>query len=514
MADPRSRRTFIGGTLSLLGACSDPLGLRSDSSTTVSGEGTGSPDGTADPVGVTPGAAPAPSFVPGVTWPVLETVTRYPGSSAEFNPLQVPAYLAQVSEPRAPKQLASGRGKATVLTRISDVKAFAPPTQGGWTNFGPVYASRQHWNADHSRMIVHAYDIATTGAVNPHYLTTAAHFLDGRTGAYLKPCSTPQRGLPPHWRWSNTDPDELLFVEYKGTTLGKYSLKADTFSVVKNFFPAYEAVTLDFNGGNAEPDLAGRYWALGMQRQGAWYIVCWDRQEDRVLSEIPVPMEPGSGHIADATMSRSGRFIVIASTLPWTAAGVSIGRGIAVFDRSGKYLRSLDQGSSATNIIDHNGVALDSDGNDVWVYFRSVTGGDDRSIVSIRLDGTSPGTGRTEVEPGLILGAFYFIACAFNRPDWVVVSDYPAPAGNTAFNQYPYRGMIWAFRLDGSGKVYSIGPSRYSTVDFKGLDWYFMIPWATPNRDLSTVLFKSSMSLDWSQGDHDTFHAYLARPAP
>jgi hypothetical protein len=440
------------------------------------------------------------------SWPAARTIT--PLAAPVTHAMSVPSLRTPAVDPTYPQ---------TSLTRISDASEMVAPS-ASFRNFGPFYANRQHWNSSGTRMIVAAYNTGGDGNYAAPY-SENFHLLNGSTYAYLGPLKDgANRSLPNQWRWSNSDPNEIIFVEDAayfpayGTHLQKFDISTMTYSVIKNF-SSYQQISKDFCGGVGDPDQTGRYWALGLKKAGAWYVCCWDRQADSILCEIPVPVEPGTSYLPSAHMSVSGTFVVIWGTSGWTSGATSIGRGLAIFSRTGTYLRSLNEvgGGGATDIVGgHNSVALDSNGNDIIVYLHT-DDGIARRFVSRRLDTNQSGAATNQTDDDLTLG--YYYVTPYSTGSWVVVSDYPVTTGNSTADNYPLRNHIWAFKADGSKTIYPIAESRFSMVDFSLAYLYLQFPWATPNRDMTQVMFKSSMSLDWSGGVPTDFHAYVAKPA-
>ncbi|HRQ87705.1 MAG TPA: hypothetical protein PLA50_02845 [Bacteroidia bacterium] len=445
-------------------------------------------------------------------WPVEDTGI-VPFDATVSVGMDVPDYLSETAEAR-------WTGADTVLKRISDTGAFDPPNAGAWNNFGPIYAGRQHWNADGSKLIVYALATSPDGSYARSVWGVNPHLLHGTTHAYLGKMEYGGRSLPAQWRWSNTDPDEIVFVDHGPNTLiEKLDVSTGTYSVLKDFGPeGYEEISNDFSGGVGDPDLSGRYWALSGRKGSQWRVFCWDHQTDAILCEIPLPYEPGgSSGIVSLEMSRTGAFIVINSTDDWTSGPTPVGRGVSVWSKEGVFQRSINVNGPppdghVVSVTGHHPLGVDTDGEDRYVAFFTPDG-NDRWMASYRL---SDGTRRDESVPGLMLGGYYLVSCAFAKPEWVVVSDGPIPDGNGgSWRRHPMRGHLWAFKLDGSKRIYPIAESRFSLVDFTSADTYFWMPWATPNRDLSQILFRSAMDTDWSPGgggNPTLMHAYIAKP--
>ena len=444
-------------------------------------------------------------------WPSSQAFTGF--ATVTSNSMSVPALRTPVAD---------ATFSQTNLTRISDSSEIAP-SSGTFRNFGPFYSARQHWNSDNSKVIVTGYNTDSSANYAAPFERNF-HLLNGTAPyAHIGPIVTSGgTGVSNHWRWSNTDPDELLYLEFEGVALKAFDVSDMTISTVHDFTAdGYDRISDDFCGGVGDPSDDGRYWALGGRKSGTdWYVFVWDRTANSILCEIPVPVEPGSSYLPQVNMSPTGLFVCIWGTSGWTSGATSIDRGVSVWNKSGTYLRSINEtgGSGATDIVgDHNSIGKDSAGNDVVIYFHSPDAGSNRYFVSRRLDTDQSGSPTQQSPTGMIFGAMYVTPFAFGLDGWCVISDYPVTTLNAShFNGYPLRGHIWAIKLDGSQTVYPICESRYSLVDFTLGAPYLTHPWGTPNRDLTAIMFKSSFDTDWSSGSGDpptTFHAIIASAA-
>ncbi|MGE0315515.1 MAG: hypothetical protein AB7P21_28185 [Lautropia sp.] len=483
-----------------------------------------SPEGVVSSAGAAPDEVPVKASVPvdlrarprhvdpaASSWPVARPVGTHPAPPLVVAQ-GVPPYLEPVADLATAPPIASRSSRPTRLTRVSDARAFARPLSGpDWNNFGPQYTQIQHWSGDGSMLVVRALGIAADGANRPHDFYTSLHLLDGRTGAYLRPCiDAALRGLSTQWLWSNAVADEMLFVEAPRCAIQTFVPSSSTFGVLK-VFDGYDALLPELKGLNESQSDDGRFIALMLQKDAQWHAVVWDRSLDAFAFVLPVPATFVE-HRSSISISPSGAYVVIGSLDAWPLGATVVPAGISVFDRaSGQYLRTLGEMHEATHPMAHGGCGVDAHGNDVWVHFwgppRSAL--DERCVRSWRLDGSSVGPGRAECEDGIIAGLDYLTTVARG---WVLVSDYPMPTENASWNAFPMRGHVWALRLDGSGATYPIVPERISHTDHApgvngGYWWY---PWATPNRSLTQVLFRSGMSIDWSGGVPPEFHAYLA----
>lgn len=439
-----------------------------------------------------------------VVWPTAQSFTAY--ATVDSTSQSMPALRTPVADATFAQ---------TNLTRISDPSEIAPGS-GSFNNFGPFYSARQLWNADQSRFILTAYNTGADGNYSPpydrnHWLVNAA------TKVPIGPIRTAGgTDVSNHWRWSNTDPNELIFLEYQGTALKAFDVSDMTISTIKDFSATYDQITDDFNGGVGDPSKDGRYWALGGRKSGAdWYVACWDRTLDSISCEIPVPVEPGTSYLPQVHMDPTGQFVLIWGTTSWMSGATSVGRGLSVWDKSGNLLRVFNDvgGGGATDIVgDHNSVGTDVDGNPVVIYFHTPDGSS-RYFASRRLDIDQSGAPTQQSPAGMILGRMYVTPFAFDLDGWAVISDYPFPDSNSSFNAFPLRGHAWKIKLDGSQTVYPFCESRFSLADYSLAYNYLQFPWATPNRDLTEIMFKSAFDTDWSAGSGSVptdFHAIIA----
>lgn len=443
-----------------------------------------------------------------VVWPVPQTFLA--NTAVVSNALAVPALRTPVTDPTFPQ---------TQIKRISDASELTTGTADAFNNFGPWYGNRQHWNIDNTRYIVTAYRTGADGNyhVDGPYGRNYWLFNDA-TDTPIHVLNNGSRTITNHWRWSNTNPSDLFFVDWTSTSLEVMNVETRVISTVKNFAPTYDLISEDFCGGVGDPSNNGRYWALGLRKPGGqWYVVCWDQVVDNILCEIPVPVKPGTSYLPAVTMSRSGSFIVISGTSAWTSGVTSIGRGMAIFNRSGTYLRSINQtgGGGATDIVgDHNAIGTDTDGNDIVIFFHD--DGIGRAFCSFRLDQNQSGAPTRHTPYGMILGAMYCTPYSLGVNGQFVISDYPVTTANSSFNGFPLRNHSWIAYANGSQVVYPLFESRFSMTDYTLTHNYFQFPWTTPNRTGTKYMFKSSMDTNWSGGSGGvptTFHAYIASAA-
>ena len=449
------------------------------------------------------------------------TSTYDPLLSAAWPAEDSPKPIVSMALPAARSWVPDTTYPSSQILRLSD-SSWEPPTSGPyWNNFGPIYGMNDPFNSAGDLVLVRAMAIDANGNVLPHWLPTSIHLLSADTGAYLGACMSSTRALTNQVRWSRTDPDLVYFLDpsISTTQILTYRPSTKAFGVAKDFGPTYSEITMDWSGSQGDPtDDSGRYWAMAMKRGGQWYVVCWDQQTDTILGEIQIPQSiPDSNQSMDVGMAKSGQYVVILSTENWSQGGVSRGRGLSVYSRTGAFQRTLWQGpgsptgdqTGATGFSGHNWVGTDIAGMDVFCYVHSATGNlNDRHLRSVRLDGTQATPGVEQSPSGLFVGLHYV---GLQANGWALVSDHPVRTDNSNFNSYSLRGAIWAVKLDGTKKVYPIAPARISRTNYSAADDYFLFPWAVSDRNMTRVLYKSSFSLDWSAGIPSNFHAYLAR---
>lgn len=450
----------------------------------------------------------AKTLPPQGAWPRSQTFT--PDSSVVSNALSLPALRTPVTDPTFSQ---------TRIKRISDSSEITTGTGDTFNNFGPWYSNRQHWNSNNSKYIITAYRTGGDGNYTTPYGRNYWLF-DDATDTPIHVLNNGTRTVSNQWRWSNTNPDELIFVDWTGTQTALEAMDVNTRAIttIKNFSPTYDLLSHDFCGGVGDPSIDGRYWALGVRKTGgAWFVICWDRVADSVLCEIPVPVQPGTSYLPAVTMSKSGSFIVISGTSAWTSGSTSVSRGLAIFNRSGVYLRSINQtgGGGATDIVgDHNAIGTDMNGNDIIIFFHD--DGVGRAFCSFPLGQDQSGSPTRHTPYGMILGAMYVTPFAFGVNGHFVISDYPRWTSNSSFNTFPLRNHSWVAYADGSQVVYPLYESRFSMTDYSPSVSYLQSPWTTPNRNGTKFLFKSSMDTDWGAGSGgmpSTFHAFIAYAA-
>lgn len=432
---------------------------------------------------------------------------------------QIAPYTSSVSVPKAaPLYLQNqrdARWPQTMIKRISDATLMKPLYGTSWNNFGPWYATRQHWNADNTLMLMQAISLSNDGNYNGHNSAPSNFILlNGKTGEYIKPAYSAKGSLPQMFRWSNTDPNLVYFINGSAPILRYWKPLTDEYGIAKDFSSICDGISSTFGGGVNDPSIDGRYWALPMRKGSQWFISVWDSQTDHIVSNIPIPYEPNAPNapIQDHDMSRSGNYVIITSFTDWVSGNTPIAKGVAVFNRNGNYLRSINIDAPLVNPIvtigGHHTLVLTENGEDRYVAMYSPDG-IERWMVSYNL---ANGSRRDESEKGVYFGGYYISGQSFNRPDIAIISDLPVTSNNSAFNKFPLQRHISAIKIDGSKKLYPIAQELISLTDFSSADQYYLCPWATANRDASVVFFKSPYNTDWSSGLPSVFHAYIATP--
>lgn len=462
-----------------------------------------------------------------VDWPSVVAFADYP-NPPPIVAMSVPALRTPTLDPRMTTPHVPGGVVQTKLTRISDVSEFDPALSGsGWNNFGPEYALLQHWSKDGDMMLVRATSVQTgadsdPGKENPHALYTAMHVLHGTTYAYQSACydTTLGRGVQGgNWRWSNSVNDEIVCLRAIDTNfadpiLWRYTPTTRLWSTIKDFSATYDYHYRGFKyTGEATQTRDGRYWALCLRKPTTqWYIVIYDRVLDVVTREWAVSSDITSHNIS-VGVSPLGTYMWTASFGGEVVAGNTLAGGVNVFSvATGALVAHLGEMNGGSNPIGHTGPNTDPSGNEIWTWGHGTpaAGLNERAIVSWRMDGSQGTSYTTHLPAGKYLGFDYLNHCV---PGHIVWSDYPVPASNGTYSDFPLRGQMFIMPLDGSGNVKLVTSSRFSMVNYtpiwnNGYDYGY--PWATPSRDGSRVLFKSGMSNDWSSGITSVAHAFIA----
>jgi hypothetical protein len=229
------------------------------------------------------------------------------------------------------------------------------------------------------------------------------------------------------------------------------------------------------------PSKDGRYWCF-MVDDEKWKglgLFTWDRQTDTVIA-----MMNHKGERPDhVTMSPTGNYCVGASN----SGTIAYSRDL----RQERFLRPRGE---------HSDLALDANGEDVYVSVDYQGSGGPLFMQSLRTGVRTPLL-TTYIDHTAT--AMHISGKAFNRPGWVVVSTY-ADEGK-AGQQWLHR-KVFALSLEAKPRIINLAHHHSHPNE------YFTEPQATPNRDLTRILFNSNWGTK-SKTDVETFMVVVPEQA-
>lgn len=421
--------------------------------------------GTATGGGVQAGGIPAPSQ--------LATTIPCTGNQRAFvtdlNVYQTP----QLAEPAARVPFRDPVFGSCIV-RVTDRKRDIDPgdSSKGMKN---EYSRVESFNADGSRILVRG--IAATW-----------YLYDAQSLDRIEQISI---GVDP--RWDPVDPDTLYFVD--GAMLNSYNIRNREKQVVHDFaqdFPGQQlaAVWTKYEG---VPSADGRYWGL-MAEGEDWTPVAYliyDKTADRVVARRDMRGIPGNDP-DNVSISPLGTYFV-AQHEPCergTTGTVAAPCGMMVYDNT------LTTGRSLQRAMGHADFAFDAQGKEVLV-FQDI---DEDMIAMIDL-GTGKKTPLVPIDFSHTPIGLHFSGQAYRVPGWAVVSTYNGghPAAFTWMDD-----VVFAIELKKGGRVVRLAHTHSVFSDQMEKD-YWAEPHASPNRDLTRILFTSN----WERSGTDDVEMFM-----
>ena len=332
------------------------------------------------------------------------------------------------------------------------------------------YSRRQPFNADSTRHLIYALD--------GHW-----HLYDALTHARLKVLPFLAADAEPQWHATN--PDLLYYLPTNGvgmqihelnTATGATRVVGDLAARLKARWPGANAAWTRSEGS---PSKDGRYWCL-MVDDAAWKslgVVTWDRDTNTIVGALNTHgVRPD--HVS---MSPSGNYCVVSGD-----------------DASGTvaYTRDFSQQKKLLHKSEHSDLAIDANGDDVYVAVDYQANVGDIFMVNLR-------TGvRTFLLPSYANGsatALHISGKGFNKPGWVLLSTYADSGPRQWFHR-----KIMALELKDNPQVHNLAFSRVVS------NGYWSEPHAAVNRDFNKVLFNSN----WGTGSATDVDAYMVQIPP
>jgi hypothetical protein len=345
------------------------------------------------------------------------------------------------------------------------------------------YSRRQAFNADGSRILI----VDREGGW---------HLYDGTSLAWVGNLKGVGGDAEPQWH--ATDPNRLYYVPRNGLgmTLMEIDIRdprprvaADFGARLKRLWPR-AAAAWTRSEGSPSADL--RYWAFQVdddQWKGVGMFT-WDLQTDTIIAhyDFALHAKPRPDHLS---MSPSGRYVV-----------VSWDDGPALFDRDLHPLRGL-----ATK-GEHSDIALDANGNDVYVSVDYEARGGPVYMTDLK---SGKRTLLFDTYVASTATAMHFSGKAFAHPGWVVISTYGEYSNAGRISRWLgnggaqwLHGKVMAVELRPGGRIVQLA-NHHSHYDE-----YWTEPQASVNRDLTRILFNSN----WDKRSKDDVDAYMVVVPP
>lgn len=205
----------------------------------------------------------------------------------------------------------------------------------------------------------------------------------------------------PEPRWHPTDPNVVTFVE--GASLWDCDVTTGAVKLVRDFASEAPDCTFVRHRYEGEPSRDGRYFCLRLEDEdySLLGVVCYDRQEDRILGRLM----PAEGDWDWVGMDLSGSHCILGPGD--TTDGFS-------------YHRDFTHPIRLPHGLGHADVALDASGRDVLVYQNAAT--DWIAMVDLETGAETnlipiPFSDNTDI-------GLHISGNCHDRPGWVLVSTY------------------------------------------------------------------------------------------
>jgi hypothetical protein len=248
------------------------------------------------------------------------------------------------------------------------------------------------------------------------------------------------------------------------------------------------------------PSFDGRYWGL-MAEDENWLVaayIVYDIHGNRVVSTLDTRTWPAQARECDSvTISPLGNYFLAYMDKycePGRLGTEAQPCGLMVYDRE------LKNGRGLLRIVGHSDAAVDVQGREVLVYqdidtdeiaMLDLASGNISSLWSIDFSHTPMG--------------LHISGRASRLPGWVVVSTHDGdPASYTWMDD-----QVFAIELKPEGRLVRLAHT-HSLVDANQEHDYWAEPHASPNRDLTRILFTSN----WGRSGTEEVEMYLIELPP
>jgi hypothetical protein len=405
---------------------------------------------------------PVEPLAPLTTGEGEDLVTACQDSLSGYVPVveNVPYQTPPMDEP-APHEPFIDPTFGTCVVRVTDRDTDISPDDDS-AGLKNEYSRVQSFNADETLVLVR-------GIESTWYLydaSTLQLIKELEIGGWIDP------------RWDATDPNILYYTPE--TSLMAYDVLTDGTWVIHDFLEEvghYNPVAV-WDRGEGSPSADGRYWAFMVEDQDWWTIalLTYDQVEDRVIATLELPRqenEPDS-----VTISPLGDF-VFAQFEP-----CEVGLGSYELPCGAMvYTRDLTDGWGLVRNSGHGDLALDRDGNEVFVFQDNDT--DYLSMVPVA-------GGAVELLWPIDFShtplSFHISGRAFNRPGWVLISVVDGDAeAHTWMDDH-----LFAMELRPNGQIVHLAHHHSIVNEEEEEHDYWAEPHGTVNRDFTRALFTTN----------------------
>lgn len=373
----------------------------------------------------------------------------------------------------------------TPIARVTDnVVAWAK----GQRRVRSDYSRRQAWNCDNTMFI----------------MTTSDGYWQTYDNKTLKLIATmpAQMGGDAEPVWHPNKPDVLFHVPQNGVGMKLIERNARTGAEIKTteIGPLLQAIWPEafncWSKSEGAPSLDCRYWCWIVQKKGFIPLgaVVYDRVEHKIIGKIDIP----ENHMPDhSSMSPSGKY----ATISWA---YQPGWDTRAYTRNMKDVHPASKSGLPYIIInkasEHSDLGQLENGQDVYVsgdyignsrlFMVNLETGEETNFMS--LYGQSTAT------------AFHISCRNYRVPGWCVVSFYNEYLDNQDNEQRNKPAMQWfhrkifAMELKQNGKMIPLAWADSVRRKAWGDDAYWTEPQATVNREMTRIMFQSTMNVeDW-----------------
>ena len=350
------------------------------------------------------------------------------------------------------------------------------------------YSRRQAWNCDNTMFI----------------MTTSDGYWQTYDNKTLKLIATmpAQMGGDAEPVWHPNKPDVLFHVPQNGVGMKLIERNARTGAEIKttDLAPLLTAIWPEafncWSKSEGAPSLDCRYWCWIVQKKGFIPLgaVVYDRVEHKIIGKIDIP----ENHMPDhSSMSPSGKY----ATISWA---YQPGWDTRAYTRNMKDVHPASKSGLPYIIIntasEHSDLGQLEDGTDVYVS-GDYTGNSRLFMVNLE---TGQETNFMSLY-GQSTATAYHVSCRNSRvPGWCVVSFYNDYLDNHDNEQRNKPAMQWfhrkifAMELKQNGKMIPLAWADSVRRTFWGDDAYWTEPQATVNREMTRIMFQSTMNVvDW-----------------